>query len=305
MGKNRKNKTYYINLKLIGIISILFAMVFSLSINTYARYTIRGTLSGVAIVPARDGKLEIIEIVYDTSTNANQNDSNNTYSETTMDSSITLGPTAPSSITYTVTIKNNTDTPQEYDDVIINTFDNNDIEFTYSGIQNGDILGPGEEINVSVTFKYKNTVTNVTNQDLTSSITFNFEEADVAAKIDNKYYKTLQLALNDVPTTDVATTVELLKDVKENIEVAVNQNVIFDLADHTITNNTNTNTLRVYGKATISNGTIKCSAGSGAVNAEADSVLNITGGRIEATGSRQALYNSGGTVNISGNPYLS
>lgn len=305
MVKNRKITTYYTNLKLIGLISILFAMVFALSYDTYGKYLYRGTLSGVAIVPAKDGNVVITKVEYDTSTNASENDSSNTFSGTTLDSSITLGSSAPSSITYTVTIKNNTDKPQEFVDVTVNTFDNNDMEYTYSGIQTDDILGPKEEVEVSVTFKYKDDLTNVTNQDLTSSITFNFDEAEVAAKIGNKYYRTLQLAIDDVPDDGTHTTVELLKDVSENLKVEVGQYVVFDFGDYTISNDTNTNTLRVYGGAEISNGHIKCNAGSGAVNAESNSTLIITGGTFEATGTRQALYNDGGTVTISGNPSFS
>ena len=120
------------------------------------------------------------------------------------------------------------------------------------------------------------------------------------AKIGNTEYKTLQAAVNAVPTNGTETTIQLLEDTKECISVSSTRKVIFDLNNKTVSNNGNCNVIKNYGTATISNGTVKSSAPQGAINNESGATLYVVSGNVTATGTRQAIYNDGGTLTISG-----
>ena len=129
-----------------------------------------------------------------------------------------------------------------------------------------------------------------------------------AAQINNTIYYTLQAAVGAVPKDNTLTTIVLLADLHENVEIEKNQNIQFDLQNHTITNATNAPVLNNKGGTIrISNGTLTSTASSFAVidNKTGGNVI-ITGGTINATGGRQALYiESGATAEISGTAYLS
>ena len=134
---------------------------------------------------------------------------------------------------------------------------------------------------------------------------FIFQADDSVAKVGNKYYDSLQNAVNDVPTNNTKTIVELLRDTSELITVDASKNIEFDFGNNTLSNNGNKNVIINYGTIEIKNGTISTTASQGAINNEAGGVLTISGGRIISTGERQALYNNGGTALITGNAYLS
>ena len=128
------------------------------------------------------------------------------------------------------------------------------------------------------------------------------------ARINDTIYTTLQAAVGAVPKDNTLTTIVLLADVHENVEIEKNQNIQFNLQDHTITNATNNPVLNNKGGTIrISNGTITSTASSYAVidNKIGGNVI-ITGGTINGNGGRQALYiESGATAEISGTAYLS
>lgn len=127
---------------------------------------------------------------------------------------------------------------------------------------------------------------------------------DVIAEINGTYYKTLQAAVNAVPTNNTATTIKLLSNTSETITVNANKNIIFDLQNYTISNNGSSQVIVNNGTINISNGTIRSSASFGAIDNEKNGKIVMSGGQIIATGERQAIYNKG-TVEISGSAYLS
>lgn len=143
-----------------------------------------------------------------------------------------------------------------------------------------------------------------TNQ-LNGNVTLYASWVSKKARINGVYYDTLKDAVEAVSTNNQETVVELLGNTSEIITVAANQNIILDLKDHTLSNKNNNPVIANNGTLTIYNGTITSSAQQGAINNQATGVLNITGGSIMATGSRQALYNNGGRTTISGSAYLS
>ena len=125
------------------------------------------------------------------------------------------------------------------------------------------------------------------------------------AKIGSTYYDTLQDAVDDVPTTDVQTTVVLLQNTSETITVDEGQNIVFDFRNNTLSNKGNTPVITNDGTISISNGTILSSAASnGAINNNSKGTITISGGSVIVTGGRQALYNNKGTATITGNAYL-
>lgn len=125
------------------------------------------------------------------------------------------------------------------------------------------------------------------------------------AKIGNTYYDTLQEAVDDVPTTGVATTVVLLQNTSETITVDEGQNVVFDFRNNTLSNNGDTPVISNDGTVSISNGTISSSAAlNGAINNNSKGTITISGGSVIVTGGKQALYNNKGTATITGTAHL-
>ena len=57
---------------------------------------------------------------------------------------------------------------------------------------------------------------------------------DVIAEINGVYYKTLQAAVNAVPTNNTLTTVKLLSNTSESITINSNKNIVFDFQNYTI-----------------------------------------------------------------------
>ena len=128
-------------------------------------------------------------------------------------------------------------------------------------------------------------------------------------------YASLQDAVNKVPKDNTETTITLLQDTLEAVEVAANQNIVLNLQNYKLYNNgskvsgSDPVAIRNRGTVKISNGTITANSKSAAINNESGARLIITGGNITNTGSggntnRQAIYNNGGIVEISGTAYL-
>ena len=124
------------------------------------------------------------------------------------------------------------------------------------------------------------------------------------AEINETQYTNLQAAINAVPTTGAQTTIKLLRNTSETLTIAAGKNIVFNLQNYTVSNKNNNPVITNNGTLTITNGTITSSANQGAINNEATGIIYMSGGKIQATGTRQAIYNWG-RVEISGNAYLS
>ena len=123
----------------------------------------------------------------------------------------------------------------------------------------------------------------------------------------NQYFTSLQSAVTSVDNDGVEVTITLLKNTTENITVNAGQNIRFNFQNFKL-DNTNANSLiKNYGTIKISNGTLTntSSATSALIDNYSTGNIEITGGTITALGSKQAVYNEGGTVRISGNPRIS
>ena len=138
---------------------------------------------------------------------------------------------------------------------------------------------------------------------ITEDMTVHAKWSDGVALMNGVYYDTLQAAVTAAPK-NTKTIIKLVKDSSETVTIAATKNLEFDLQDHTLST-TSSNVIKNSGTLVIKNGTISSTAGSGAIDVEKGGKFTMTGGQILATGTRQALYNNGGTVEISGDAYLS
>ena len=127
-----------------------------------------------------------------------------------------------------------------------------------------------------------------------------------AAQINDTFFSTLEAAIDAVPTTEEETTIKLLKDVSVEKVIDKKKNIVLDLQNHTISNSDNTPILENNGYLVLKNGTIvTTSTSTGAINNNENGTMIITDLTITSTGAKQALYNNGGIVEISGDSHFS
>ena len=231
--------------------------------------------------------------------------------DTVLQSKVVLNNDVNSTLTMEITIKNDTNYDTFFDDVVYgnNFYDNNNIDFSLSGLVHSQRLSAHDSVTFTITFKYTDAykATNPTTftNTLNSYLNFEFGTADYVARIGNDYYGTLQSAISAVPTNNTQTTVEVLKDVSEQITVASGKNVLLDIGNYTIRNKGEKPIFEVSGTLSINNGTIASNTTQGAINVLTSGTLNVSGGTITNTGTKQAIYNNGGITRISGSPILS
>ena len=165
---------------------------------------------------------------------------------------------------------------------------------------------------VYITIEYDTNGYNANNTTYTFQLEFTFTQFDKVAQIGQKYYSSLQDALDKVPKDGTQTTVILLKNRSESVKTYAGQDITLNLQNNTLRNNPNDdlggndNVIKNYGTLRISNGRIFSDAATnGAVNNYENATIYISGGRIEMTGGRQALWNDKGIAYISGDAYLS
>ena len=128
---------------------------------------------------------------------------------------------------------------------------------------------------------------------------------NIVAKIGNNSYASLQVAIDTVSENNVPTTITLYKDINESVVILKNQNIVFDLQNFKISNKGNKQVITNNGTVSISNGTIESNVEFAPIDNNNGAKLVITGGNIISTGTRGAVYNKGGIVEISGSAYLS
>ena len=159
---------------------------------------------------------------------------------------------------------------------------------------------------LEITIGYNENGYNSSNTTHVFDMDFEFYFIDAIARIGDNYYDTLQDAVDDVPTNGTQTEVVLLKSTSELITVSAGKNIVFDLQNNTLSNEAvGKPIIENYGSIKMTNGNLSTNATQGAVNVYGGASFDISGGKIEATGTKQAIYNDGGTVTISGNAYLS
>lgn len=187
-GKHRvENKSIIYSILL--IIATLFIGIANAEITT-----IEPIITGEVTVTTQDG-IFITDVVYAFGTGIDSEKSTiNYYVDTMMESNIVLGETG-SSITYKVTVYNNTDKEQVFIGVLTDKTDaiqysNTNIEYSVSSI--GEITGleeyatkvaPGKSITFPVTFSYVGE--DISNNTLLCKLNFRFKEVPTI-ELDNE-----------------------------------------------------------------------------------------------------------------------
>ncbi len=303
MEKKVQNK----NVRLYTIVTIalivLSVMLLSLA---YASSSVTGSMENIMAKYRPTGSARITGISVDGVTNGGSS-SSESYNVSSIHSSISL-PNSDSTITYKV--KATVMLEQEMKITAISGLDSHlDYEISNYTLEDplcntNDECNYGATDELLITIKYKTGEYDSNNTSFPLNMNFTFAQVTYIARIGNTRYSTLKAAVQAVPKNDTETTVMLLSNTSEVISVVAHQNVKFNLQNNTLSNSGNNPVITNNGTITIYNGTITSNTRQGAINNESTGILNMTGGRVVATGIRQAIYN-GGIVNISGNAYLS
>ena len=160
-----------------------------------------------------------------------------------------------------------------------------------------------------ITIKYKENGFDSSKTTYPYKLDFLFDSNNKIAKIGNRYFDTLQDAINTITTDNTETYVYLLNDTVENITTKEKQNIVLNLQGNTITNKANAAVIANYATLKILSGNIYTDAATnGAINNEVKNNnkgdITLDSVRVIVTGGRQALYNNKGIATIKGNSYL-
>ena len=117
-----------------------------------------------------------------------------------------------------------------------------------------------------------------------------------------KLYTSLQSAVSEVPTNDTQTTIELLQNVEESVNILSGQNILFDLNDYTITS-TGTTVINNNGTIKIVNGTLLSNIDK-VINNSGSLEIGGTANLISHATTALAIYNDG-TITITGGTFAS
>lgn len=163
-------KNYYVIISIIILTSTIFMSIGYASINSII-LDITGTASATA-----QGGVFITNVEYVSNNNADISSSTiNNYYKTVLDSTIVLGTSISSNITYKVTLYNNSNKDYAFIGTVYadNFYDNSNIQFELNGLEKNDIIkANGGSITFSITFSYAGTTTE--NNILNSYLNFKF-----------------------------------------------------------------------------------------------------------------------------------
>lgn len=155
------------------------------------------------------------------------------YTDTMLNSKICLSADSTSSITYTVTIINNSEMSREFTGVTYSDefYSNSDIGYKLEGLAVGHHLHRGEKVTFNITFYYINPSTN---NILESYLNFNFkyyfgeeEDVDVELKGDEEYEFSGVSPSAPIDIANVANINFQIKNGNEASIVALNISVIY------------------------------------------------------------------------------
>ena len=233
-------------------------------------------------------------------------------------SRVSLGislPNSDSTVTYNVKIENIGNVEASVSGI---TGLPNNLKYTLNNYTLSDMLCDdgdstkcklGSATTLSITIGYNDNGYDSSNTNYTINMDFVFTYlTDAVARISNVFYDSLQEAIDDVNTDNIETTIVLLKNTVEDITILEGQNIIFNLQNYTLSNTVNSvTTVKNYGKSKFTNGyvTNSNSATKSLIDNYSTGTLEITGGTFTSLGTKQAVYNEGGIVRISGNPSIS
>ena len=127
----------------------------------------------------------------------------------------------------------------------------------------------------------------------------------IVCSVGGDTYGDLQTCIDEASAGD---TITLLDNLRAQVNVASDKDIMLDLDGHKLSDNSVAGMpiIENFGRITIVNGMITSTLRAGVLNNNSTGEMHIENdARIVATGSRQAVYNNGGRLEISGNAYLS
>lgn len=124
-----------------------------------------------------------------------------------------------------------------------------------------------------------------------------------AVKMNNIYYDTITDAIGHAPD-NVETKIIIFKDFADKISIPENKNIVFDFGENTLSNSEATFTIENNGVLKIVSGIFTCNSATAVINNNNTGIMVISGGEIYGKGTKQAVYNDGGLLTITGNAYL-
>ena len=134
-------------------------------------------VDGVAKAEVQDG-IFITDVVYSSGNGVDESNSSiKSFYQTMMSSHIELGTNTNSSITYTVSLYNNSNDLYRYNGPKYDSefYDNSNITFKIEGLNIGDTISPKDKLSFTITFYYSDT-SNISNNILNSYITYSFQK---------------------------------------------------------------------------------------------------------------------------------
>ena len=174
-----KKKTNIKNTKHFFIVLAFVLATFFMGIGYSALNGVLIEINGSAVAMITN-TLEITAVSVSSSTNATLGNCNvNGFYHTLLNTTVELGSSSDASITYAVTIYNNTGAAIAYKDAtppytsVSNFYDNNAIKYEVTGISVGEYIQNQASKTIYVTFSYANGVSQ--NKVLNSIISFNFD----------------------------------------------------------------------------------------------------------------------------------
>ena len=230
------------------------------------------------------------------------------YNVDNISSNISL-PNSDSKLTYYVTITNYGNVEAGIDNVsglpsnLSYSIANYNFGNTLCDDNDGTKCTLGSVSTLAITIGYANNGYDSSNTNYTFVLDFIFNYIYATARIGDKYYDSVQNAVDDVAKDNVEKTIVLLKNSSEVVTISEGQNIVFDFQKSILSNSGSNNVIKNYGTLKIISGTISTTIAQGAINNYGD--LYVSGGSIRAIGGRQAIYNDGGNVTISGTAHLS
>lgn len=163
--------------KIILYSSFIF-VCFLFSCIVYASISSVGMeVDGIAKAEVQDG-IFITDVVYSSGNDVDEaNSSIKSFYQTMMSSHIELGTNTNSSITYTISLYNNSDDLYRYNGPKYDSefYDNSNITFKIEGLNIGDTISPKDKLSFTITFYYSDT-SNISNNILNSYITYSFQK---------------------------------------------------------------------------------------------------------------------------------
>ena len=121
-------------------------------------------------------------------------------------------------------------------------------------------------------------------------------------QIGNKVYATLEAAIAAAPNNTL-TTITLLKDVSEYLAISSSKKLIIDLNNKTVFNNGNKPIFETSGTVTLMNGNLNSTGTQAAINNTGGHLI-VSNVSVIETSTKQAMYITGGTVEIMGDSYF-